>query len=30
MPVTIQMFDPAMCCPTGVCGASIDPELAWS
>lgn len=23
----IQIFDPAMCCPTGVCGPSIDPEL---
>jgi hypothetical protein len=28
MPVTIQIFDPAMCCATGVCGPSIDPELA--
>lgn len=24
---SIQIFDPAMCCPTGVCGPSIDPEL---
>jgi len=24
----IEIFDPAMCCPTGVCGPSIDPELA--
>lgn len=23
----IEIFDPAMCCPTGVCGPSIDPEL---
>lgn len=23
----IQIFDPAMCCSTGVCGPSIDPEL---
>jgi hypothetical protein len=23
----IHIFDPAMCCPTGVCGPSIDPEL---
>lgn len=23
----IQIFDPAMCCTTGVCGPSIDPEL---
>ncbi len=28
MSVTIQVFDPAMCCATGVCGPSIDPELA--
>jgi hypothetical protein len=24
----IRVFDPAMCCSTGVCGPSIDPELA--
>ncbi len=23
----ISVFDPAMCCPTGICGASIDPQL---
>lgn len=23
----IDIFDPAMCCSTGVCGPSIDPEL---
>ena len=23
----IEIFEPAMCCPTGVCGANIDPEL---
>lgn len=23
----IELFDPAMCCSTGVCGPSIDPEL---
>jgi len=23
----IEIFDPAMCCPTGVCGPAIDPEL---
>lgn len=23
----LEIFDPAMCCPTGVCGPSIDPEL---
>jgi hypothetical protein len=27
MSVTIRVFDPAMCCSTGVCGPSIDPEL---
>lgn len=24
---TIEVFDPALCCPTGVCGPSVDPEL---
>jgi hypothetical protein len=28
MSVTIRVFDPAMCCATGVCGPSVDPELA--
>lgn len=23
----ISIFDPAMCCSTGVCGPSVDPEL---
>jgi len=23
----IKIFDPAMCCDTGVCGPAIDPEL---
>ncbi len=23
----IETFDPAMCCSTGVCGPSVDPEL---
>jgi Arsenical resistance operon protein ArsD len=23
----IEIFDPAMCCSTGVCGPSNDPEL---
>lgn len=23
----IQVFDPPQCCPTGVCGPSIDPKL---
>ena len=24
---TIEIFDPAMCCPTGLCGTTIDPNL---
>jgi hypothetical protein len=24
---TIHVFDPAMCCSTGVCGPSVDPQL---
>ena len=24
---TIEIFDPAMCCSTGVCGPAINPEL---
>ena len=27
MPV-LRVFDPPMCCSTGVCGPSVDPELA--
>ena len=23
----LEIFDPAMCCPTGVCGPAMDPEL---
>jgi AhpD family alkylhydroperoxidase len=23
----VQVFDPAMCCPTGVCGPAVDPKL---
>lgn len=23
----LQVFDPPMCCPTGVCGPSVDPVL---
>ena len=23
----VQIFEPALCCPTGVCGVSVDPEL---
>jgi hypothetical protein len=25
---TIQVFDPPMCCSTGVCGPQVDPVLA--
>ena len=25
---TIAIYDPALCCPTGVCGPEIDPKLA--
>jgi Arsenical resistance operon protein ArsD len=25
---TVRVFDPPMCCPTGVCGLSVDP-FAW-
>ncbi len=24
---TLQVFDPAMCCSTGVCGPDVDPRL---
>ena len=24
----VEIFDPPLCCPTGVCGPSVDPELA--
>lgn len=23
----VEIFDPPMCCPTGVCGPSVDPKL---
>jgi len=26
--VVVSVYDPAMCCPTGVCGPSVDPDLA--
>ena len=33
---TLEIYDPAMCCPTGVCGVDVDPalvqfaaDLAW-
>ncbi len=25
--VKLEVFDPAMCCSTGVCGSEVDPEL---
>lgn len=25
---SVEVFDPAMCCSTGVCGPSVDPVLA--
>lgn len=25
--ITVEIFDPPMCCPTGLCGPSIDPAL---
>ena len=25
--ISIEIYDPAMCCSTGVCGPSVDPEL---
>ncbi|MEZ5386256.1 MAG: arsenite efflux transporter metallochaperone ArsD [Prosthecobacter sp.] len=24
---TIQVFDPPMCCSTGICGQNVDPDL---
>lgn len=24
---TLSIFEPAMCCPTGLCGVGVDPEL---
>ncbi|CAN5363756.1 arsenite efflux transporter metallochaperone ArsD [soil metagenome] len=24
---TIQVYDPAMCCSTGICGTDLDPDL---
>lgn len=26
-PKTLSVYDPAMCCSTGVCGPDVDPEL---
>lgn len=28
MPITLRVFDPAMCCSTGVCGPSVEGDLA--
>lgn len=25
---SLQVFDPAMCCSTGICGPEVDPKLA--
>jgi len=25
--VKVEIFDPPMCCPTGICGPTIDPAL---
>ncbi len=25
---SLQIYDPAMCCSTGICGPDVDPELA--
>jgi SAM-dependent methyltransferase len=25
--VTLEVYDPALCCPTGVCGPTVDPAL---
>ena len=25
---TLRVYDPALCCSTGVCGPSVDPDLA--
>lgn len=27
MTVIVQVYDPAMCCSTGVCGPAVDPQL---
>lgn len=24
---SIKIYDPALCCPTGICGVNVDPEL---
>lgn len=25
--ITIQVYDPPMCCSTGICGTNLDPDL---
>lgn len=25
--IAVRVFDPAMCCSTGICGPSVDPQL---
>lgn len=25
--ITVRIFDPGMCCSTGICGPSVDPQL---
>lgn len=27
MPVQVEIFEPPMCCPSGLCGPEIDPAL---
>ncbi len=27
MTTTVEVFDPSMCCSTGICGPSVDPVL---
>ena len=26
-PVRVEIYDPPMCCPTGLCGPAVDPTL---
>ena len=26
--ISVRVFDPAMCCSTGICGPSVDPRLS--
>ncbi len=27
IPIQVEIFDPPMCCPSGICGPTIDPAL---